>query len=69
MHTVIMVIEHDPIKIDYALCNYKCKKSKKCLRYINRNSHKKEIINFKPVCNANNNYQWFYKNNRKEELK
>lgn len=60
--------------VNYALCNIRCKKSRNCLRYINRNSNEKAVINFKPVCNINNNYQWFYsqhtqKSKRKKELK
>ena len=49
--------------ISYALCECKCRKSKNCLRYINRKSGQKAIINFKQVCNANNGYKWLYKNN------
>lgn len=60
--------------INYALCTNRCSKSKNCLRYINRNSNEKAIINFKQVCNKNNNYQWYYSQNiqkskRKKELK
>ena len=47
--------------ISYALCEHKCKKSSRCLRYINRNSGQKAIVDFKPVCGANNKYKWFYK--------
>ena len=46
--------------VTYALCNYKCMESKKCLRYINRNSKEKAVIDFKQICGAKHQYQWLY---------
>lgn len=46
--------------VTYALCEYKCINSKKCLRYINRASKDKAIVNFKEICGAKHSYQWFY---------
>lgn len=46
--------------VSYALCDFKCRKSNKCARYLNRKSKVKPVLNFKAICGSKNDYQWFY---------
>lgn len=56
--------------VTYALCeNKKCIMKDFCLRYINRESKAKAVVDFAQICSVKNNYRWIYRDINKLQPK
>jgi hypothetical protein len=55
---------------DICMCkNEKCPKKEECYRYMAKPSEWQSYIEFKNICNEENNYQWFWQMENKPIVK